>query len=463
METCDVMVIGAGPGGYVAAIRSAQRGLKTALVEKEHIGGICLNWGCIPTKAIIRSVNTLKDISIAESLGIEVESYKANMDTIIDRSRGVSEKLTKGIAFLLKKHGVKVYEGYGRLTDKTSVEVRKDDGTVETVKADNIIIATGAKTKALPHIPIDGKDVISSREALVLKELPASMAVMGAGAIGVEFAYIYKNLGVEVTVIEALDALLPNEDEEISKEVLKNFKKQKIKAMISTRVMGMEKTPEGIKLSLEGPKGSSELVVEKLLSAVGVQPNSDKIGAEELGLEIERGFITVNGNQQTNIPNIYAIGDVAGNPCLAHKASKEGLIAIDHIQGKEVEPLNKDHIPGCTYCEPQVASVGLREKDAVDRGIEVLTSKVYYRAIGKAVASGHIDGFMKFVVDAGSKKILGAHCIGSEATELIAELTLAVTKGLTVKDVAETIHAHPTLSELTMETAENAMGEAIHA
>lgn len=462
MNTYDLVVIGSGPGGYVAAIRAAQRGLNTALVEKEHIGGICLNWGCIPTKAIIRSVNALRDIQGAEELGIKVSDFSVDMDKIIERSRDVANRLSKGVAFLLKKNKVTVYEGLGSVLANKNIKVLKQDGSEEIVETDNIIIATGAGTKALPHIPIDGNNVISSREALELKDLPESMAVMGAGAIGVEFAYIYKHLGVDVTIIEALDALLPNEDAEISKEVLKNFKKQKIKALVSTKVMNMEKTPEGIKLSLLGPKGDSELVVDKLLSAVGVRPNSAGIVAEELGLELEHGFIKVNDKQETNIPGIYAIGDVAGNPCLAHKASKEGLIAIDSIQGKSITALNKDHIPGCTYCEPQVASVGLSEKTAAERGMEYEISNVHYRAIGKAIASGHIDGFMKFVVDAKSKVILGAHCVGSEATELIAELTLAVTKGLTVKDVAETIHAHPTLSELSMETAENAMGEAIH-
>ena len=462
MNKYDLVVIGSGPGGYVAAIRAAQRGLNTALIEKEHIGGICLNWGCIPTKAIIRSVNALRDIQGAEELGIKVNDFSVDMDKIIERSRDVANRLSNGVAFLLKKNNVTVYEGLGSVLSDKSVKVLTQDGSDEIVETDNIILATGAGTKALPHIPIDGQDVISSREALELKDLPESMAVMGAGAIGVEFAYIYKHLGVDVTIIEALDALLPNEDAEVSKEVLKNFKKQKIKALVSTKVMGLEKSPEGLKLSLLGPKGESELVVDKLLSAVGVQANSSGIVAEELGLELEHGFIKVNDKQETNIPGIYAIGDVAGNPCLAHKASKEGLIAIDSIQGKDIESLNKDHIPGCTYCEPQVASVGLTEKAAEERGIKFAVSKVYYRAIGKAIATGHIDGFMKFIVDAKSKVILGAHCVGSEATELIAELTLAVTKGLTVNDIAETIHAHPTLSELSMETAENILGEAIH-
>ncbi len=462
MNKFDLAVIGSGPGGYVAAIRGAQRGLNTVIIEKEHIGGICLNWGCIPTKAIIRSVNALRDISSAEELGIEVDGFRVNMPKIVARSRAVADRLTKGVAFLLKKHGVTVIEGYARLDGNSQIIIEKNDQSRETIKATHIIIATGARSKALPHIPIDGKDVISSREALEMDKLPGSMAVMGAGAIGIEFAYIYKHVGVDVTVIEALDSLLPNEDAEISKELHKQFKKQKIKALISTKVMKMEKGNEGITLSLEGPKGESELKVDMLLSAVGVMPNSEDIGLETIGIKTEKGTILVNENQETNIKGVYAIGDVAGAPCLAHKASKEALIAIDHIQSKEVKALNKKFIPGCTYCEPQVASVGLREQDVLEADMDYEVSKVHYRAIGKAVASGHIDGFMKFIIDAKTKKILGAHCIGAEATELIAELTLAVTQGMSVYELAETIHAHPTLSELIMETAENALGEAIH-
>jgi len=462
MNKFDLAIVGSGPGGYVAAIRGAQRGLNTVIIEKEHIGGICLNWGCIPTKAIIRSVNALRDISSAEELGIEVDGFRVNMSKIVARSRAVADRLTKGVAFLLKKHGVTVIEGYARLDGNSQIIIEKYDQSREMIKATHIIIATGARSKALPHIPIDGKDVISSREALEMDKLPGSMAVMGAGAIGIEFAYIYKHLGVDVTVIEALDSLLPNEDAEISKELHKQFKKQKIKALISTKVMKMEKGNEGIILSLEGPKGESELKVDMLLSAVGVMPNSEDIGLETTGIKTEKGTILVNENQETNIKDVYAIGDVTGAPCLAHKASKEALIAIDHIQGKKVKTLNKKFIPGCTYCEPQVASVGLREQDVLEAEINYEVSKVHYRAIGKAVASGHIDGFMKLIVDSKTKNILGAHCIGAEATELIAELTLAVTQGMSVYELAETIHAHPTLSELVMETAENALGEAIH-
>ncbi|RKY52512.1 MAG: dihydrolipoyl dehydrogenase, partial [Candidatus Neomarinimicrobiota bacterium] len=347
MNKFDLAVIGSGPGGYVAAIRAAQRGLNTVIIEKEHIGGICLNWGCIPTKAIIRSVNVLRDIASAEELGIEVSGFHANMQKIIARSRGAADRLTKGVSFLFKKHKVSVIEGYARLEGASKIRIDKSDRSVETIEATHIIIASGARSKALPHIPIDGKDVISSREALELDKLPASMAVMGAGAIGVEFAYIYKHLGVDITIIEALDSLLPNEDSEISKELHKQFKKQKIKALISTKVVKIKKENDGITLSLSGPKGESELKVDMLLSAVGVVPNSEDLGLETVGVRTERGFIEINKNQETNVKGIYAIGDVAGTPCLAHKASKEGLIAIDHIQGKDVKPLNKNFIPGC--------------------------------------------------------------------------------------------------------------------
>ncbi|MFA6617524.1 MAG: dihydrolipoyl dehydrogenase [Candidatus Neomarinimicrobiota bacterium] len=462
MNKYDLVVIGSGPGGYVAAIRSAQRGLKTALIEKEHIGGVCLNWGCIPTKAIIKSVNTFRDIQTAASLGIELGEAKADVKKIVARSRQVADQLSKGISFLLKKNKVDIYDGFGKLLDANTIQVEKNDGEVICIETADVILATGAKPKALPHIQPDGKKILTSKHALALDELPEKMAIMGAGAIGLEFAYIYKHLGVELTIIEALDAIAPNEDAEISKELLKQYKKQKIKSLVSTKVMKVEDNGDGLKLILEGPKGESELEVDMLLSAVGVTPNTQGLGLEELGIEMDGQFIKVNDKQETNVKHVYAIGDVAGNPCLAHKASKEGLIAIDNIQAKSVEALKKDAIPACTYCEPQVASIGLSEEVAVERGLDYHISKVFYRAIGKAIAVGHVDGFMKFVVEKESGKILGAHCIGAEATELIAELSLAVTKGMTVKDVAETIHAHPTLSEITMETAENALGEAIH-
>ncbi len=463
MSIYDVAIIGSGPGGYVAAIRAAQRGMETVIIEKEHIGGICLNWGCIPTKAIIHSVNTLREIRKASDLGIDVERINFDMSRIIARSRNVSGRLSNGVSYLLKKHNITVIDGYARLSSKNEIQVEnKEKAHIQTIKAKNIIIATGSRPKALSHLSIDGKDVISSRHALERETLPLSIAIIGAGAIGVEFAYIYKHLGVGVTVIEALDSLLPVEDAEISRELLKQFKKQKIRCMLQSKVQEIVKKDKDLELTIEGPKGSSTLNVETVFSAIGVSPNTADIGLDTVGIKQERGFIVVDEHQQTNIAGIYAIGDVAGMPMLAHKASKEALISIDHIQGKKTKPLNKMFIPGCTYCEPQVASIGFREKDAEEKNIEYEISKVYYRAIGKAQAVNHIDGFLKCIIDKKTRKILGAHCIGAEATELIAELTVAITQELQIDDLAETIHAHPTLSELIMETAENAMGEAIH-
>ncbi|MCK4813920.1 MAG: dihydrolipoyl dehydrogenase [Candidatus Marinimicrobia bacterium] len=463
MTTYNVAIIGSGPGGYVAAIRAAQRGMKTVIIEKEHIGGVCLNWGCIPTKVIIHSVNTLREIRKASDLGINVEGINFDMSRIIARSRNVSERLSNGVTYLLKKHNITVINGYAKLNSKNEIQVEnKEKEHIQTIKAKNIIIATGSQPKILPHLPIDGKDVISSRHALERETLPLSMAIIGAGAIGVEFAYIYKHLGVEITIIEALDVLLPVEDAEISRELLKQFKKQKIRCMLQSKVQKISKNDKSIELTIEDPKGSSTLNVETVLSAIGVSPNTADIGLDTVGIKQEKGFIIVDKYQQTNIAGIYAIGDVTGIPMLAHKASKEALISIDHIQGKTPKPLNKMFIPGCTYCEPQIASIGLREKDVVEKNIEYKVSKVYYRAIGKAQAVNHIDGFLKCIIDKKTRKIIGAHCIGAEATELIAELTVAITQGLQIDALAETIHAHPTLSELILETAENALGEAIH-
>ncbi|MFO7841259.1 MAG: dihydrolipoyl dehydrogenase [Fidelibacterota bacterium] len=462
MDVYDLAVIGSGPGGYAAAIRAAQRGLKTVIVEKEEVGGVCLNWGCIPTKAIIHSVDVLGGMRTASGLGIEAENVNFDMKKIISRSRDVAGRLSKGVVFLLKKHDIELVNGIAELEKDRKLLIRNGDDDPFGIKAENIIIASGSHPKQLPHIPIDGKYVISSRQALELEELPASLAVIGAGPIGVEFAYIYRQLGVEVTLIEALDSLLPNEDDDVSRELLKEFKKQKIRCLLKSKVSEVSKKDKELQLKIEGPKGENELTVDKILSAVGVAPNSENIGLEKYGIKTEKGFISVDEFQETNVKGIYAIGDVAGNPCLAHKATREGLIAVDRILGKSPRPLKKEHIPGCTYCKPQVASVGLTEKDARSSNIEYEISKVHYRAVGKAVAIGEINGFLKCLTDKESGKLLGAHCIGAEATELIAELTLALTHSLTAEDLAQSIHAHPTLHELIMETAENARGEAIH-
>jgi dihydrolipoamide dehydrogenase len=462
MRSYDVAVIGSGPGGYAAAIRAAQRGMKTVIVEKEEVGGVCLNWGCIPTKAIIHTADILDAARNAGELGIDIDEPEIDMHKIIDRSRQVSGRLSKGVSYLLKKHGADLLEGSAELRENRTVYVKSDTGDDTEIAADNIIIASGSHPKALPHLPIDGEKVISSRHALQLKELPGSMAVIGAGAIGVEFAYIYRRLGVEVTLIEAMDALLPNEDPEISRELLRAFKKQKITCMVKSKVRELREEGKKLHLNIDGPKGEKAVVVDKVLSAVGVAPNSGDLGLEKLGVKTEKGFIRIDEGQRTSVENIYAIGDVAGTPCLAHKATREAMIAVDSIQGRSPKGLNKDLIPACTYCMPQVASVGLRESDAEERDIEYKVSKVHYRAIGKAVAIGETGGFLKLVVDNKSGKVLGAHCIGAESTEIIAELTLALTHGMRAEDVAEAVHAHPTLHELVAEAAENVAGEAIH-
>jgi dihydrolipoamide dehydrogenase len=463
MDHYDIAIIGSGPGGYAAAIRAAQRGMKTVLIEKEAIGGVCLNWGCIPTKAIIHSVNTLRAVREAPGLGVLIDAPEVDMSRIIERSRDIADRLSKGIAYLMKKNRVHVIEGTARINkDKTIRIDNKDTEDTSVIKADKIIIATGSRPKALPHVPIDGKRIISSRHALQLDTLPSSLAIIGAGAIGVEFAYIFSHLGVEVNLIEALDTLLPNEDEEISQELLRQFKKQKITCHTATKVRSLSQTNDGMTLVLEGAKGEKELHVAQILSAVGVRANTEDLGLEEAGIVLEKGFIAVDEHRETNVKGIYAIGDVAGNPCLAHKAGREARIAIDHISGKKTAVLNRLHIPACTYCEPQVASVGMREKDAIEKNIAYDVSKVAYRAVGKAVAMDKTDGFLKFIIDKKNRKIIGAHCIGSEATELIAELTLAVTREMTLSDLAGVIHAHPTLSELIPETAELGLGEAIH-
>lgn len=458
-NTFDLIVIGGGPGGYVAAIRAAQLGLRVAVVERDSLGGICLNWGCIPTKALLKNASVVDTIQRASDYGIQVEKFSADFGKAIDRSRVVANRLVKGVEFLMKKNKIEVIKGEATLTARDRVEI-KSDGRAFTAK--NIIIATGARAVTLPGLPIDGTSVITSREALELRELPSSIVIVGAGPIGMEFAYIYRAYGAEVTVIEMLPHLLPREDEEVSAEVEKAFKKLGINFRVNTKVEGAEKSGDLVRLKVSSDGKADEIVAHKVLVAISVRPNSENLGLEALGVEMERGTIKVNERMQTNVSGIYAIGDVTMQLPLAHVASHQGIIAAETIAGKETRPLDLNNVPRCTYCVPQVASIGLTEAQAKAQGYDVRTGKFPFRANGKALGINEYDGFVKIVVDKKYGEILGAHLVGPEVTELLGELSLAKSAELTPEEIAHAIHAHPTLTEVIAEAALDALGRVIH-
>lgn len=458
----DVLVVGSGPGGYVAAIRASQLGKKVAIVERAELGGICLNWGCIPTKALLRSAEVYELIKHSTDYGFGVEKYSIDFPKVIERSRGVAERMSKGVTFLMKKNKIEVVAGTAKLSGKNSVDVNLNDGKSRKVTAENILIATGARARQIPGMEIDGKRVLSYREAMVVKELPSSIVVVGAGAIGVEFAYFFRALGSEVTIVEMLPHLLPIEDEEVSKELEKAFKKQGIKIHTSAKVEKMEKGKKDVKLSISKDGKSETLSAEYVLMAIGVQGNIEGLGLEDVGIGMEKGWIKVDENYRTNIPNIYAIGDIIGPPWLAHVASREGILAVEHMAGHKIVPLDYNTIPGCTYCHPQVASVGYTEKKALEAGYKIKVGKFPIRASGKAVALGDMEGFIKIIFDEKYGELLGCHIIGPEATELITEVTLAKAVEATYMEVLHTVHPHPTLSEIVMEATHVALGEAIH-
>ena len=459
MRSFDVIIIGGGPGGYVAAIRAAQLGKKVAVVEANHLGGICLNWGCIPTKALLKNAEVFELVQNAKKYGIETGEVSVNWEKMIKRSRDVAKRLSKGIEFLMKKNKIDYIPARGKLLGNGKVETTDADGKITEISADNIIIATGARAKWFPGMEPDGKHIITYKEAMIPEKQPKSLVIIGAGAIGVEFAHFYQTFGTEVTLIEALPNILPIEDEDISVELEKLFKKRKMNILTNTMVEKIEKLKSSVKVHLN----SGDIVeADNALIAVGVQGNVEDLGLEECNIAVEKGWIKVNEYLETSLAGVYAIGDVAGPPWLAHKASAEGIIASEHIAGLNPDPMKYDNIPGCTYCHPEVASVGLTEKAAKEKGYEIKIGNFPFRGLGKSMAVGDTDGFVKVIYDAKYGEMLGCHIIGAEATNLITEAVIARNLETTHHAVLKTIHPHPTLSEAIMEATADALGEAIH-
>jgi dihydrolipoamide dehydrogenase len=456
----DVIVLGSGPGGYPAAIRASQLGKKVAIVERESLGGICLNWGCIPTKALLKSAQVYEYAKHATTYGINVENPTPDFGGVITRSRGVADKMSKGIQFLMKKNKIDVIMGTGKLIAATKLEVTAADGTKQIVEAKNIIIATGGRARELTTMPIDGKKIVEYRKAMVLPEQPKSMIVCGSGAIGSEFAYFYNSMGTKVTMVEFMPRLVPVEDEDISKELEKNFKKQGMTIMTSAEITKVDTSGPGVKATVKTAAGEEVLEADILLSAVGVVANIENIGLEALGIKTEKGKIIVDANGQTNVPGIYAIGDCTPGQALAHVASKEGINAAEHLSGHHPEPMDYNNIPGCTYCSPEIASVGYTEKAAKDAGYEVKVGKFPFVASGKAVAAGATEGFVKVIYDAKYGEFLGCHIIGAGVTDMIAEAVVARKLETTAHEILNAVHPHPTMSEALKEATAVAYGEA---
>lgn len=461
----DLIVIGSGPGGYVAAIRASQLGMNVGVVERESLGGICLNWGCIPTKALLKSAQVFEYIQHAEDYGIKVDQAEADFSAMIKRSRGVADGMSKGINFLFRKNKITTIEGEGRLVRGKKVEVTDKDGNKTTYEAPHIIIATGGRAKELPNLPIDGKRIIEYRKAMSLDKQPKKMVVVGAGAIGVEFAYFYHSIGTEVTIVEFMEqGLVPREDADISKELAKIYKKKGITVMANSAVESVTTTSRGCKVTVKNRKTekTEEISCDVVLSAAGISPNTENIGLEELGIETDRGVIKVDPFYQTNVPGIYAIGDVVPGPALAHVASAEGIICVEKIAGHNPEPMDYNNIPGCTYCIPEIASVGYTEAAAKEAGYDIKVGKFPFTASGKAKAAGAGEGFIKVIFDAKYGEWLGAHMIGYNVTELIAEVVTARKLETTGHEIIKSVHPHPTMSEAVMEAAAAAYDEVIH-
>ncbi|EON78733.1 Dihydrolipoamide dehydrogenase of branched-chain alpha-keto acid dehydrogenase [Lunatimonas lonarensis] len=459
----DVIVVGSGPGGYVAAIRASQLGLKTAVVEAESLGGICLNWGCIPTKALIKSAQVFEYINHAEEYGIKVENAEVSFSDMISRSRGVADGMSKGIQFLFKKNKIEKLMGWGKVQPGKKVEVEDQDGKKTVYSADHIIIATGGRARELPNLKIDNEKVVGYRKAMTLDKKPASMVVVGSGAIGVEFAYVYSSIGVEVTIVEFMDRIVPNEDEEVSKTLEKLYKKKGLKIMTSTEVTNVDTKGKGCKVTVKSKDGKEEQIeCDIVLSAVGVASNVENCGLEDVGILVDKGKIKVDEYYRTNMPGYYAIGDVVPGPALAHVASAEGIICVEKIAGQHPEPLDYGNIPGCTYCIPEISSVGLTEAKAKEAGYDIKVGKFPFSASGKASAAGAKDGFVKLIFDAKYGELLGAHMIGANVTEMIAEIVAIRKLETTGHELIKTVHPHPTMSEAIMEAAAAAYDEVIH-
>ena len=459
----DLIIIGSGPGGYVAAIRASQLGMKVGVVERESIGGICLNWGCIPAKALLKSGQVFEYLKHASDYGITVEGEaKPDMNKIVERSRSVAEGMSKGVQFLFRKNKIDVINGTGKLVAANEVEVTDADGGKQKYTASNIILATGARSKELPNLKKDGKKIFGYRKAMTLDKIPESMVVVGSGAIGSEFAWFYNTMGTKVTLVEFLPNVVPLEDVEVSKQLERSFKKAKMKVMVNSSVESVDTSGDKCKVKINTKKGLVEVEADVVLSAVGVTPNLEGIGLEELGIDLEMGKVKVDDYYRTNIQGVYAIGDIVHGQALAHVASAEGIICVEKIAGEKPQPLDYENIPGCTYCSPEVASVGLTENQAKEKGYEIKVGKFPFTASGKASAAGHKDGFVKLIFDAKYGELLGGHMIGANVTEMIAEIVLARKLETTAYEIIKSVHPHPTMSEAIMEAAAAAYDEVIH-
>jgi len=457
----DLVVLGSGPGGYVTAIRASQLGLKTAIIEKENLGGVCLNWGCIPTKALLKSAEVFEYLKKASDFGLKIEKYDKDFNAVVNRSRSVADKMSKGVNFLMKKNKIEVLNGHGKLLKNKKILIKNNNEEVE-ISADKIIIATGSRSRVIDTIPQNGKNIIGYREAMTLSEQPKELVIVGSGAIGIEFAYFFNSMGTKVTIVEYLDRILPNEDEEISSFLEKNFKKNGINILTSTKVLNVIDKNKDVSVEIENKNGKKTFTANKVLSAIGIKSNIENIGIEDVGISVDKDKIIVDKFYNTNIPGYFAIGDITTGPSLAHVASAEGILCVEKITGKDVEPIDYENIPGCTYCNPEVASVGLTEKKALEKGYKIKVGKFPFSASGKAQTSGKSEGFIKVIFDAKYGEWLGCHMIGAGVTDMIAEAVLGRKLETTGHEVLKSIHPHPTMSEAVMEAVADAYDEVIH-